>query len=179
LRPITGRVWKYGDDINTDVIFPGKYTYTVTDPAEMAAHALEDLDSSFAATVQKNDVIVAGKNFGCGSSREQGATCLVYAGIGAVIARSFSRLFFRNAINAGLPLVQSDEAVAALAKGDEVTVDVAAGTVATPKGTFEFPPLPEAVIGIFEAGGLIPYTQMMLGTEKPATLDEQEELPGG
>jgi 3-isopropylmalate/(R)-2-methylmalate dehydratase small subunit len=115
--------------------------------------------------VQKNDVIVAGKNFGCGSSREQGATCLVYAGVGAVVARSFSRLFFRNAINAGLPLVQSSEAVDSLEKGDEVTVDVKAGKVTTPKGTFDFPPLPDAVIGIFEAGGLIPYTRKQLGKD--------------
>jgi len=163
VEPITGTVWKYGDDVNTDVIFPGKYTYTVTDPAEMAAVALEDLDPEFAPNVKQNDVIVGGRNFGCGSSREQGATCLVFAGVGAVVARSFSRLFFRNAINAGLPLVQSDAAVDALAKGDQVTVDVEAGTVTTPKGTFDFPPLPDAVIGIFEAGGLLPYTRRSLG----------------
>jgi 3-isopropylmalate/(R)-2-methylmalate dehydratase small subunit len=163
MKTITGTVWKYGDDINTDVIFPGKYTYTVTDPQEMAAHALEDLDPEFAGKVAMGDVIVGGKNFGCGSSREQGATCLVYAGVGAVIAKSFSRLFFRNAINAGLPLVQSPEAVEALQKGDTVTVDVAAGKVTTPKGEFGFPPLPDAVIGIFEAGGLLPYTKKILG----------------
>jgi len=165
MEAITGKVWKYGDDVNTDVIFPGKYTYTLTDPAEMAKVALEDLDADFAPNVQKNDVIVAGSNFGCGSSREQGATVLVYAGVGAVVARSFSRLFFRNAINAGLPLVQSPEAVAALEKGDEVTVDVEAGKVTTPQGTFEFPPLPDAVIGIFESGGLIPHTRKVLGLE--------------
>ena len=165
MEPITGRVWKYGDDVNTDVIFPGKYTYTLTDPDEMAKVALEDLDPEFAANVQKNDVVVAGANFGCGSSREQGATVLVYAGVGAVIARSFSRLFFRNAINAGLPLVQSSEAVAALEKGQEVTVDVEQGTVTTPAGTFDFPPLPAAVIGIFEDGGLIPHTRKALGIQ--------------
>lgn len=163
MEAITGRVWKYGDDVNTDVIFPGKYTYTLTDPAAMARVALEDLDPTFATGVRKGDVIVAGANFGCGSSREQGATCLVYAGVGAVVARSFSRLFFRNAINAGLPLVQSPEAVAALNKGDEVTVDVAAGKVITPDGTFDFPPLPAAVIGIFEDGGLIAHTRKTLG----------------
>jgi 3-isopropylmalate/(R)-2-methylmalate dehydratase small subunit len=165
MEPITGKVWKYGDDVNTDVIFPGKYTYTVTDPAEMARVALEDLDPEFAPNVQPGDVIVAGRNFGCGSSREQGATCLVHAGVGAVIAGSFSRLFFRNAINAGLPLVQSAEAVAALQKGDPVTVDITGGKVVTPRGTFAFPPLPAAVIGIFEAGGLIPYTRRSLGKE--------------
>jgi len=162
---ITGKVWKYGDDVNTDVIFPGKYTYTLTDPAEMARVALEDLDPQFAPNVQPNDVIVAGANFGCGSSREQGATVLVYAGVGAVIARSFSRLFFRNAINAGLPLVQSPDAVDALQKGDTVTVDVEAGKVTTPRGEFAFPPLPAAVIGIFEDGGLIPHTRKALGID--------------
>jgi 3-isopropylmalate/(R)-2-methylmalate dehydratase small subunit len=165
VEPITGRVWKYGDDVNTDVIFPGKYTYTLTEPAEMAKVALEDLDPAFAPGVQKDDIIVAGANFGCGSSREQGATVLVHAGVGAVIARSFARLFFRNAINAGLPLVQSGEAVDALQKGDRVTVDVQAGTVTTAHGTFTFPPLPEAVIGIFEDGGLIPHTRRALGIE--------------
>ena len=163
MEPITGSVWKYGDDVNTDVIFPGKYTYTLTDPDEMAKVALEDLDPEFAPNVQKNDIIVAGSNFGCGSSREQGATVLVFAGVGAVIARSFSRLFFRKAINAGLPLVQSDKAVAALEKGQEVTVDVEHGKVITPAGTFDFPPLPAAVIGIFEDGGLIPHTRKALG----------------
>ncbi len=165
MEPITGKVWKYGDDVNTDVIFAGKYTYTLTDPDEMAKVALEDLDPEFAPNVHKNDVIVAGSNFGCGSSREQGATVLVYAGVGAVVAKSFSRLFFRNAINAGLPLVQSEEAVAALEKGHEVTVDVENGQVITPSGTFGFPPLPAAVIGIFEDGGLIPHTRKALGIE--------------
>ncbi len=165
MEPITGKAWKYGDDVNTDVIFPGKYTYTLTDPAEMAKVAMEDIDPEFAPNVQKNDIIVAGRNFGCGSSREQGATVLVYAGVGAVVARSFSRLFFRNAINAGLPLVQSDEAVDALEKGHEVTVDVENGKVITPGGTFAFPPLPAAVIGIFEDGGLIPHTRKALGLD--------------
>ena len=165
MEPVTGKVWKYGDDVNTDVIFPGKYTYTLTEPSEMAKVALEDLDPDFAAGVQADDVIVAGANFGCGSSREQGATVLVHAGVGAVIARSFSRLFFRNAINAGLPLVQSHEAVDALEKGDPVTVDVEAGQVTTPRGTFRFPPLPPAVIGIFEDGGLIPHTRKALGID--------------
>src|SRR5512147_1158734 len=97
-----GRVWKYGDGVNTDVIFPGKYTYTVTDPAEMARYALEDLDPSFAGAVQPGDVIVAGRNWGNGSSREQAVTCLKQAGVGAVIAVSFARIWYRNAINNGL-----------------------------------------------------------------------------
>ena len=91
-----GRAWKYGENVNTDVIFPGKYTYAVMEPAEMAKHALEDLDPNFAKNVRPGDVIVAGKNFGCGSSREQAATCLKYAGVQAVIAKSFARIFYRN-----------------------------------------------------------------------------------
>ncbi|MGB6338204.1 MAG: 3-isopropylmalate dehydratase, partial [Candidatus Aminicenantaceae bacterium] len=114
-----GRAWKYGDDVNTDVIFPGKYTYAVMEPAEMASHALEDLDPDFAKSVQPGDVIVAGKNFGCGSSREQAATCLKYAGVQAVIAKSFARIFYRNAINQGLLVIQSVEAAESIQQGEE------------------------------------------------------------
>ncbi len=158
-----GRVWKYGDDVNTDVLFAGKYTYTSMEPAEMARHALEDLDPEFAAGVKPGDVIVAGKNFGCGSSREQAAACLKYAGVAAVVAKSFARIYFRNAINLGLPVVQSAEAAGALETGDEVEVDFGAGEVRSDKGTFRFAPLPEAVLGILAAGGLIEYTKKKLG----------------
>ncbi|MCB0139641.1 MAG: 3-isopropylmalate dehydratase, partial [Caldilineaceae bacterium] len=99
---IHGRAWKYGDNINTDVLYPGKYTYTLREPSEIAKHALEDLDPTFVANVQPGDVIVGGSNFGCGSSREQAASCLVYNGVGAVIAQSFGRIFYRNAVNFGL-----------------------------------------------------------------------------
>jgi 3-isopropylmalate/(R)-2-methylmalate dehydratase small subunit len=102
---ITGMAWKYGDNVNTDVIFPGKYTYTLSDPKEIAAHALEDLDPGFATKLQPGDVIIAGRNWGCGSSREQAATCLKWAGVGAVVAVSFARIFYRNAINNGLPAI--------------------------------------------------------------------------
>jgi len=157
-----GKVWKYGDNINTDVIFPGKYTYTLMSPEEMARHALEDLDPEFASQVKPGDVIVAGRNFGCGSSREQAAACLKAAGIQAVIARSFARIYFRNAINLGLPVIQCPEAVEALEKGDEIEVDLAAGEIRSAKGNFRFPPFPESVIGILKAGGLIAYTREKL-----------------
>jgi len=157
-----GRVWKYGDNINTDVIFPGKYTYTLMPPEEMARHALEDLDPEFASQVRPGDVIVAGRNFGCGSSREQAAACLKAAGIQAVIARSFARIYFRNAINLGLPVIQCPEAVEALEKGDEIEVDLAAGEIRSAKGRFHFPPFPESVVGILKAGGLIAYTREKL-----------------
>ena len=160
---IRGRVFKYGDDINTDVIFPGKYTYSITDPAEMAKHALEDLDPEFAKKAKPGDVIVAGKNFGMGSSREQAAQCLVALGIGAVIAKSFARIFFRNAINNGLLAIQSEEASLALETGDEMEIDVEKGEIRSAKGTFSFPPLPPSVLEIFEAGGLIPYIREKIG----------------
>ena len=161
---ITGRVWKYGDDVNTDVIFPGKYTYSISDPKEMAQHALEDLDATFVASVQPGDIIVAGKNWGCGSSREQAVTCLKEAGVGAIVARSFARIYFRNCINQALPIVTCD-AVDGVEAGDEVTIDFAAGTVTTPKGEYTFPPLSPEVMEILDTGGLIPYVRKQLGIE--------------
>lgn len=160
----TGRAWKYGDDINTDVIYPGKYTYSDLTPQEVASHALEDLDPEFASKVQPGDIIVAGGNFGCGSSREQAVTCLKYAGVGAVIAKSFARIYFRNAINQGLPIVQC-AAVEGIEFGEEVTVDFVAGRVTTPRGEYSFPPLPTFVRGILEDGGLIPHVRRKLGIE--------------
>ncbi len=159
---ITGRVWKYGDDVNTDVIFPGKYTYSISDPKEMALHALEDLDPGFVTAVRPGDIIVAGKNWGCGSSREQAVVCLKEAGVGAIVARSFARIYFRNAINQALPIVTCD-AVDGVENGDEITIDFAAGTVTTPRGTFTFPPLPAEVLEIIEDGGLIPHVRKQLG----------------
>ena len=161
---ITGRVWKYGDDVNTDVIFPGKYTYSISDPREMAQHALEDLDPTFVAHVQLGDIIVAGKNWGCGSSREQAVTCLKEAGVGAIVARSFARIYFRNCINKALPIATCD-AVDGVESGDEVTIDFAAGTVTTPQGNYTFPPLSPEVMEILNTGGLIPYSRQQLGLE--------------
>ncbi len=157
MEAITGKAWKYGDDVNTDVIFPGKYTYTVTDPAEMARHALEDLDPSFAAKAQPGDVIVAGKNWGNGSSREQAVTCLKQAGVRAVIAVSFARIWYRNAINNGLPAITCPAAVAALNQGDGVEIDLEAGLIKSEAGNFEFPPFAPSVQAIIAAGGLIAH----------------------
>src|SRR5215207_9072652 len=122
---LQGRVWKYGDNINTDVIFPGKYTYTVTGRDEIARHALEDLDATFVKNVQAGDMIVAGRNWGCGSSREQAASCLVYNGVAAVIAESFSRIFYRNALNNGLLAITCPRAVRAIEAGEVITIDLA------------------------------------------------------
>ncbi|HJX37988.1 MAG TPA: 3-isopropylmalate dehydratase small subunit [Anaerolineae bacterium] len=160
----TGRVWKYGDDVNTDVIYPGKYTYTELPPEEMARHALEDLDPRFAKEVKAGDIVVAGRNWGCGSSREQAVTCLKHAGVGALIAKSFARIYFRNAINQGLPIVQCP-AVESVESGEEATVDFSAGKVITPRGEYSFPPLSDFVMGILEDGGLIPHVRRQLGIE--------------
>jgi len=159
-----GKVFKYGDDVNTDVIFPGKYTYTLSGPKEMAAVAMEDLDAEFSDNVKPGDIIVAGKNFGCGSSREQAAFCLKYAGITAVVAKSFSRIFYRNAINAGLPMVVNKEAPDAIEYGDDVSIDFEKGVLTAADGTeFTFPPLPDEVLGIIDAGGLVEYVKRGLG----------------
>lgn len=161
---IKGRVWKYGDNVNTDVIFPGKYTYTISDPADMPQYALEDLDPDFANQVKPGDIIVAGKNWGCGSSREQAVVCLSESKLGAIIAVSFARIYYRNCLNNALPAITSSEAVEAIQDGEVIEIDIAAGEIHCQAGAYSFPPLPEAVMSIFEAGGLIPYTREQLKT---------------
>ena len=159
---IRGRVWKYGDNVNTDVIFPGKYTYTISDPTEMPVHALEDLDPNFAGVVKPGDIIVAGKNWGCGSSREQAVTCLKESGLGAIIAESFARIYYRNCLNAALPALLCPEAVHVIQDGEQVEIDLDKGEIRTSKGTYTFSPLPEVVREIFNAGGLIAHTKKRL-----------------
>ncbi len=163
---IEGRVWKYGDDVNTDVIFPGKYTYTVSDPKQMPQYALEDLDPHFAKEVKPNDIIIAGKNWGCGSSREQAVVCLKEAGLGVIIARSFARIYYRNCINNALPALTCPEAVDKIQAGERILIDLEKGIIKSQSGEFQFPGLPAAVMGIFSAGGLIPYTQIRLKNNK-------------
>lgn len=158
-----GKVWKYGDGINTDVIFPGKYTYTLREPAEIAAHALEDLDPAFASQAQPGDIIVAGRNWGNGSSREQAVTCLKYKGIAAVVAKSFARIFFRNGINQGLLLITCPEAVDAAQAGDQLEIDLAHSSIRLKGQTYPFPPLSPTALHIVEVGGLVPYVRQKLG----------------
>lgn len=155
-------VFKYGDDINTDLLFPGRYTYTCAKAEEILPHLLEDLDPEFAKRAKAGDVIFAGKNFGCGSSREQPALGLKALGIQAVVAKGFARIFFRAAINQGLLLVECPEAVEAYREGDAVTLDAAAGTVAVGGKPFSFPPLPPEMLAIRDAGGLLPYARKKL-----------------
>ena len=159
-----GKVWKYGDDVNTDVIFPGKYTYQPMEPAEMAEHAMEDLDPDFAKNVGEGDIIVAGKNFGCGSSREHAPLAIKGAGVSCVVAESFARIFYRNAINTGLPILTCPKAVKDAQRGDELAVDLAAGTVTNSRTgkTFRTSPFPPFIMAIIDAGGLVPYTREKL-----------------
>ena len=159
---ITGKVWKYGDDVNTDNIFPGRYTYMTLEPEQLASHALEDLDPQFNEKASQGDIIVAGKNWGCGSSREQAALCLKYRGIGAIIAESYARIFYRNSINAGLPIVICPEAVKCIEADETVSIDFSNGIICCKKGEFSFPSYPEYVRGIVDAGGLIPYTKQLI-----------------
>ena len=155
-------VFKYGDDINTDLLFPGRYTYTCGKAEEILPHLLEALDPEFAKTVQPGDLILAGTNFGCGSSREQPALGLKAAGIAAVVAKSFARIFFRAAINQGLLLVECPEAIDAYEEGDTVSLDVASGRITVAAKSYAFPALPPEMLAIRDAGGLLPYARKKL-----------------
>ncbi|OCL27791.1 3-isopropylmalate dehydratase small subunit [Orenia metallireducens] len=157
---IKGRVWKYGNDVDTDVIIPARYLNT-SDPQKLAEHCMEDIDDTFAANVEQGDIIVAEDNFGCGSSREHAPISIKAAGVSAVIANSFARIFFRNAINIGLPILECPEAVAGIEKGDEVEIDVDSGVIKNlSKGTeFQAEPFPEFMQKIIDAGGLVNYVK--------------------
>lgn len=171
----TGTCWVYGDDVNTDVIFPGKYTYTLTNLADFPKHALEDLDPEFAKAVKPGDIVVAGKNFGCGSSREQAAVCIKLSGVRVIVAKSFARIFFRNCVNNGVLPIVCPEAVDAIQKGDTITVDIDTCEITvetrhgvplqTPKSQFSFPALSPSVTAIIDVGGLILMLRKKLGTE--------------
>jgi 3-isopropylmalate/(R)-2-methylmalate dehydratase small subunit len=160
------KVWNYGDNINTDMLFPGKYTYTCSTAEEVKPHLLEDLDPLFAKNVQEGDIILAGKNFGCGSSREQPVLGLKAVGIAAVVAGSFARIFYRSSINQGLLLIECPEAVKAYKEGDRLSLDVEQGEVTVGSKTFSFPKLPKEILAIRDAGGLLPYTREKLKQRK-------------
>jgi 3-isopropylmalate dehydratase small subunit len=151
-----GRSIVFGDSINTDVIIPGRYLISI-DPIELGKHAFEPLGPEVQEQLRESRVIVAGKNFGCGSAREQAATCLIGVGVKAVVARSYSRVFFRNAINTGLVAVECPAAVEAISDGDEVWVDYEAGTVTVGETEYPFTPFPPVLREILEAGGLIEH----------------------
>ena len=155
---IEGKVWRYGDNIDTDVIIPARYLNTF-DPAELAKHCMVDIDETFAANVKAGDVMVGGKNFGCGSSREHAPVAIKASGIPVVIAASFARIFYRNGINIGLPLLEIGDAVEKISANDVLRIDTSAGTIEnlTTGDTFKAQPLPPFVQGIADAGGLINY----------------------
>lgn len=153
-----GRVWKYGDDVNTDYIIPGKYLELV-DPEEMAKHAMEGIDPGFPGKVTEGDIVVGGKNFGCGSSREHAPLAMKYAGVGVVIAESYARIFYRNSINIGLPALECPGIAGVVSDGDVLEVDVMGGTILNKSTGVKlfFTPLPEFMVEVLNEGGLAPY----------------------
>lgn len=157
---LSGQVWKYGDNVDTDAIIPARYLNMST-AEELARHCMEDIDTSFASAVQPGDIIVGGGNFGCGSSREHAPLAIKGSGVSCVIAESFARIFYRNAINIGMPILACPEAVAGAQKGDTLTVDLEAGTITNARTgeVYHTSPFPLFIMNIIEAGGLIPYTR--------------------
>ena len=159
-----GTAHRYGRDVDTDVIIPARYLNT-SDPAELARHCLEDLDAGFVAKVKPGDIIVADENFGCGSSREHAPIAIKAAGVDVVIATSFARIFYRNAINTGLPIMESPEAAAGIRDGDRVSVDADTGTITdlTTGAVYSAQPFPPFVKAIIEKGGLIESVKQRVG----------------
>ncbi|MDY7078435.1 MAG: 3-isopropylmalate dehydratase small subunit [Chloroflexota bacterium] len=161
---LTGKVWKYGDNVDTDAIIPARYL-NVSTPEELARHCMEDIDSGFADAMQPGDIIVAGENFGCGSSREHAPLAIKGAGVACVVAKSFARIFYRNGINVGLPILECPEAVAEAEQGDRLMIDLEAGKITNERTgrTYQTPPFPAFIVNIIQAGGLVPYTRGRLG----------------
>jgi 3-isopropylmalate/(R)-2-methylmalate dehydratase small subunit len=160
---LKGKVHKYGANVDTDAIIPARYL-NLSEPAELAQHCMEDFDADFLKKVQQGDIVVADTNFGCGSSREHAPVAMKAAGVSCVIARSFARIFFRNAINIGLPLLECPEAVAGTEAGDILEVNLAEGKInnITRNKTFIAKPYPEFMMGIINVGGLVEYTKKKL-----------------
>jgi 3-isopropylmalate/(R)-2-methylmalate dehydratase small subunit len=157
---LTGKAHKYGANIDTDAIIPARYL-NLSEPGELARHCMEDIDSEFIKKVKPGDIIVADTNFGCGSSREHAPVALKAAGVSGVIAKSFARIFFRNAINIGLPLLESSDAVDSTGAGDTLEVELESGQIKniTKGKTYNAKPYPDFMMGIINAGGLVSYTR--------------------
>jgi len=157
---VQGKVFKYGNDIDTDVIIPARYL-NVTDPKDLASHCMEDIDKSFITEVSDGDIMVALKNFGCGSSREHAPIAIKASGISCVIARSYARIFYRNAFNIGLPILECDEAADKIEAGDKVSVDFKNGTIKniTKNQTYQAEPFPEFIEQIINCDGLVNYVK--------------------
>jgi 3-isopropylmalate/(R)-2-methylmalate dehydratase small subunit len=158
---IAGRVVRLGDDVNTDVIIPGAYL-NMTDPAELGQHLLEGYDPEVAARVRSGDVLVAGRNMGAGSSREHAVLAMQGRGVQAVIAESFARIFLRNCLNLGLPVVEHPDAARALADGEQVEIDLAGGTLVAAGTTWQLPPQPPFLTELLAEGGLVPWVRRRL-----------------
>lgn len=163
MKPIIGNAWCYGDNINTDLIYPGNFL-TITEPTEMAKHALAGLDENFGKKVKLGDLIVAGDNFGAGSSREQAAMALKFAGVSAIIAKSFARIFYRNAINQGIYTLISPEAIEIINPGEVIELDLSSCMITnkTKNKSCTFEPLPEFLLEIIDNGGIIPHLRKKL-----------------
>ena len=157
---LKGKVYKYGADVNTDVIIPARYL-NVSDPDELAEHCMEDIDSTFITNVKPGDIIVAGSNFGCGSSREHAPLAIKASGVSCVIAKSFARIFFRNAIDIGLPLLECNEGLNEVEAGDKLKIDITSGKIddTSQHKTLSSKPYPDFMTRIINAGGLINYTK--------------------
>ena len=162
---IRGKCWKFGHDVNTDEIIPARYLNT-TDPDELAAHCMEGADPDFVGKKSPGDIVVAGKNFGCGSSREHAPLAIKTAAISCVIAESFARIFFRNSINIGLPIFECPKAAAAAQEGDEMEADMAAGQIRniTKREQYAVVPFPQELLAIIQAGGLMNFVKQQAGT---------------
>ena len=157
---LEGKVWRYGDNIDTDVIIPARYLNTF-DPKELAKHCMVDIDPTFAENVKVGDIMVGGKNFGCGSSREHAPVAIKESGVPVVIAASFARIFYRNGINVGLPLLEIGDDVEKIHAGDQLRIDISTGKIEnlTTGDIFQAPPLPGFIQDIAKAGGLINYVK--------------------
>ena len=158
------KIYKYGDNVDTDVIIPARYLNSF-DAKELATHAMVDIDPDFANTVEQGDIIVAGQNFGCGSSREHSPLCLKTAGVKCIIAKSFARIFYRNSINIGFPIMECPEAVDGIEQGDEVTVDFGSGVITnvTKGKSYQSQPFPEFLQKMIAADGLVNYVNAKRG----------------
>ena len=155
---LKGKTWKFGSDVDTDAIIPARYLNT-SDPAELAKHCMEDADPEFPAKVETGDIIVADKNFGCGSSREHAPIAIKAAGVNCVIAKTFARIFYRNAFNIGLPIFESPRAAESISEGDQISVDMETGRIVnhTKDQEYQATPIPSFMQDIISAGGLINY----------------------
>jgi len=167
---LKGRVWKFGDNLDTDAIIPARYLNT-SDPKELARHIMEDADKEFPNKVKSGDVIIAGANFGCGSSREHAPIAIKAAGIQAVVAKSFARIFYRNAFNIGLPIFESEDASEKIREGDEIQIDADKGIIKniTKKEKYTAKPIPQFMQELISAGGLIEWTKKKLQSLKQPT----------